>query len=135
MIVGIGTDILKIDRLRATYERTHGRLAERILGPEEMLVFQSRLARNESRGIAYLATRFSAKEAFSKAIGLGMHMPMSWRSMQTLNDPSGKPVVRCSGLLLDFMERNNYYAQVSVSDEVDTAVAFVVITIGHQKLY
>jgi holo-[acyl-carrier protein] synthase len=135
MIVGIGTDILKIDRLRATYERTHGRLAERILGPEEMLVFQSRLVRNESRGIAYLATRFSAKEAFSKAIGLGMHMPMSWRSMQTLNDPSGKPVVRCSGLLLDFMERNNYYAQVSVSDEVDTAVAFVVITIGHQKLY
>ena len=110
-------------------------MAERILGPEEMLVFQSRLVRNESRGIAYLATRFSAKEAFSKAIGLGMHMPMSWRSMQTLNDPSGKPVVRCSGLLLDFMERNNYYAQVSVSDEVDTAVAFVVITIGHQKLY
>jgi holo-[acyl-carrier protein] synthase len=133
MIAGIGTDILKIDRLKATYDRTQGRLAERILGPEEMLVFQSRLARNESRGIAYLATRFSAKEAFSKAIGLGMHMPMSWRAMETLNDPSGKPIVKCSGLLLDFMERNNYYAQVSVSDEVDIAIAFVVVTIGQQK--
>jgi holo-[acyl-carrier protein] synthase len=132
MIVGIGTDILKIDRLKATYDRTNGRLAERILGPEEMSVFQSRLARNELRGIAYLATRFSAKEAFSKAIGLGMHMPMSWRAMQTLNDPSGKPIVKCTGLLLEFMERNNYHAQVSISDEVDTAIAFVVVTIGQQ---
>ena len=53
MIAGIGTDILKIDRLKAAYERTHGRLAERILGPDEMQVFKSRLARNESRGSGY----------------------------------------------------------------------------------
>ena len=130
MITGIGTDILKIDRLKATYERTHGRLAERILGPDEMQVFQARLARNESRGMAYLATRFAAKEAFSKAIGLGMHMPMSWRAMQTLNDASGKPVVKCSGLLQEFMEQQSFSAQVSISDEVDVAIAFVVVTQG-----
>ena len=75
MIAGIGTDLLKIDRLKAAYQRTNGRLAERILGPDEMQVFKARLARNESRGMAYLATRFAAKEAFSKAIGLGMRSP------------------------------------------------------------
>ena len=130
MIAGIGTDILKIDRLRAAYERTHGRLAERILGPDEMVVFKSRLARNESRGIAYLATRFAAKEAFSKAIGLGMYSPMSWRAMQTLNDPTGKPVVKCSGKLQEFMDAKHFSAQVSISDEVDMAIAFVIVTFG-----
>ena len=130
MIAGIGTDILKIDRLKAVYERTGGRLAQRILGPDEMKVFQSRLERNESRGIAYLATSFDAKEAFSKAIGLGMRSPMTWRAMQTLNDPSGKPRVVCSGALKDFMETKFFTAQVSVSDEVDMAIAFVVVTYG-----
>jgi holo-[acyl-carrier protein] synthase len=130
MIAGVGTDILKIDRLIASYQRTKGRLAERILGPDEILVFKARLARNESRGMAYLATRFAAKEAFSKAIGLGMRSPMSWRVMQTLNDPSGKPVIKCSGALEKFMQDKFYSAQVSISDEVDMAIAFVVVTYG-----
>ena len=52
MIVGIGTDILQIPRLVASYQRTQGRLAERILGPEELSVFHERMARNESRGMA-----------------------------------------------------------------------------------
>ena len=130
MIAGIGTDILKIDRLKASYARTQGRLAERILGAEEIKVFHARLACNESRGMAYLATRFAAKEAFSKAIGLGMRMPMSWRAMQTLNDPSGKPVIKCSGQLQAFMDEKKYFAQVSISDEVDMAIAFVIVTYG-----
>jgi holo-[acyl-carrier protein] synthase len=130
MIAGVGTDILKMDRLIASYQRTKGRLAERILGPDEMLVFKARLARNESRGMAYLATRFAAKEAFSKAIGLGMRSPMSWRVMQTLNDPSGKPVIKCSGALEKFMQDKFYSAQISISDEVDMAIAFVVVTYG-----
>jgi holo-[acyl-carrier protein] synthase len=128
MIAGVGTDILKIDRLVASYQRTQGRLAERILGPDEMLVFKSRLARNESRGMAYLATRFAAKEAFSKAIGLGMRSPMSWRAMQTLNDPTGKPVVKCSGKLEQFMTEKSFSVEVSISDEVDMAIAFVVVS-------
>jgi holo-[acyl-carrier protein] synthase len=130
MIVGIGTDILQMERLIAAYERTQGRLAERILGKEELVVFHQRLARNQKRGMAYLATRFAAKEAFSKAIGLGMRSPMSWRVMQTLNDPSGKPVIKCSGQLEQFMQDKFYSAQVSISDEVDMAIAFVVVTYG-----
>ena len=128
MIVGIGTDILKIERLQAAYDRTQGRLAERILGPDEMLIFKARLARNPKRGMAFLATRFAAKEAFSKAIGLGMRMPMTWRSLQTLNEASGKPVTSYSGALAIFMTEKQWQAQVTVSDEVDMAIAFVLVT-------
>jgi len=128
MIIGIGTDILQIKRLEAAYDRTKGRLAEKILGPDEMLVFQYRLARNHKRGIAFLATRFAAKEAFSKAIGLGMRMPMTWRSLQTLNEPSGKPVTSYLGTLAQFMQEKNWEAHVTVSDEEDMAIAHVIVT-------
>jgi holo-[acyl-carrier protein] synthase len=128
MIIGIGTDILQIKRLQAAYDRTNGRLAERILGPDEILVFKYRLARNHKRGIAFLATRFAAKEAFSKAIGLGMRMPMTWRSLQTLNEPSGKPVTSYLGALAQFMAEKNWEAQVTVSDEQDMAIAHVIVT-------
>lgn len=128
MIVGIGTDILQLPRLIAAYERTQGRLAERILGPQELQVFGQRLARNQRRGMAYLATRFAAKEAFSKAIGLGMHMPMSWRAMQTLNEDSGKPVAHYSSLLAQWMAERNWHAQVTVSDEQEMVIAFVIVS-------
>jgi holo-[acyl-carrier protein] synthase len=105
-------------------------LAERILGKEELAVFHQRLVRNHKRGMAYLATRFAAKEAFSKAIGLGMRMPMTWRSLQTLNEPSGKPVTHYSGPLADFMLERNWHAEVTVSDEQDMAIAFVVVSHG-----
>jgi holo-[acyl-carrier protein] synthase len=131
MIYGVGTDILKLDRLVASYQRTNGRLAQRILGPEELQVFQARLARNESRGMAYLATRFAAKEAFSKAIGLGMRSPMSWKAVQTLNDASGKPVMKCSGLLEKYVQERQLVAQVSISDEVNMVIAFVILSV-HQ---
>jgi holo-[acyl-carrier protein] synthase len=127
MIVGIGTDILQIERLQAAYDRTNGRLAEKILGPDEMLVFTHRLSRNHKRSIAFLATRFAAKEAFSKAIGLGMRMPMTWRSLQTLNEPSGKPVTSYLGALAQFMQEKNWEAQVTVSDEQDMAIAHVIV--------
>lgn len=130
MIVGIGTDLLQMKRLEAAYERTQGRLAQRVLGDEELLVFQQRLQRNHKRGIAYLATRFAAKEAFSKAIGLGMHAPMTWRALQTLNEPSGKPYTKYSGALAQFMQDKQWEAQVTVTDEQDMVMAFVVVTYG-----
>ena len=128
MIIGIGTDILQIGRLQAAYDRTNGRLAEKILSADELAIFKQRLARNHKRGIAFLATRFAAKEAFSKAIGLGMRMPMTWRSLQTLNEPSGKPVTSYLGTLADFMYERGWEAQVTVSDEQDMAIAFVIVT-------
>ena len=80
-----------------------------------------------ARGIRFLATRFAAKEAFSKAIGLGMRMPMTWRAMQVLNATSGKPQAITSGVLQEFMQQNGLTAQVSITDEDDYAVAFVIV--------
>ncbi|RBA25723.1 holo-ACP synthase [Herminiimonas fonticola] len=127
MIYGIGTDIMKIDRIAAALERHGDRFAERILGVEELEKYQRRKAKVAARGLRFLATRFAAKEAFSKAIGLGIHMPMTWRSAQILNAPSGKPIVVTSGKLAEFMELNGLTAQVSITDEVEYAVAFVIV--------
>ena len=127
MIFGIGTDICDVRRIRATLERRGERFAERVLGERELAVFRARRARVEGRGVAYLATRFSAKEAFSKAIGLGMRMPMSWSACEILNEPSGKPFVRLSGRLADWFEARGLQAHVTVSDETDYAASFVVV--------
>ena len=116
-MIGIGNDLLQISRMAATYERTQGRIASRILGPLEYTVFQARFNRNRARGMAYLCTRFAAKEAFSKAIGLGMHMPMTWRSVQILNEASGKPYLLYSGLLANWMQERGWVGNVTLTDE------------------
>src|ERR1700737_4925079 len=102
-IYGIGTDVIQVSRVAAVMARTQGRFAEKVLGPDELRVYHARRARSVARGLAYLATRFSAKEAFSKAIGLGMCWPMTWRALQTLNEPSGKPVIVASGALSQWL--------------------------------
>ena len=127
MIVGIGTDICDIRRLRATLARRGDRFAEKVLGPAELQVFHARRARVEVRGVAYLATRFSAKEAFSKAIGLGMRMPMTWRACEILNQPSGAPFILLNGELALWFAARRLRAHVTVTDETDYAATFVVV--------
>lgn len=127
MVVGIGTDICDIRRLRATLARRGDRFADKVLGPAELQVFHARRARAEVRGVAYLATRFSAKEAFSKAIGLGMRMPMTWRACEILNHPSGAPYIRLHGALADWFAQRGLRAHVTVTDETDYAATFVVV--------
>ena len=125
MIVGIGTDICDIRRIEATFARRGERFAERVLGPREIAVFRARRARVEARGLRYLATRFSAKEAFSKAIGL--RMPMTWRACEIVNAASGKPEIALNGELAAWFSERGWRAHVSVSDESDYAAAFVVV--------
>jgi holo-[acyl-carrier protein] synthase len=127
MIYGIGTDICKIPRIEAALARHGERFAKKILGPQELEKFRARSAKNAVRGVRFLATRFAAKEAFSKAIGLGLRMPMTWPAAQMLNHPSGKPMIVCSGVLAEFMEKNRLSAQVTISDEEEYAVAFVIV--------
>lgn len=127
MIYGLGTDICDIRRIAATLQRRGERFAEKVLGPSELKVFRERRAKVEARGIAHLATRFSAKEAFSKAIGLGLHAPMTWRNCEILNERSGKPFVRLHGELADWFEARRLVAHVTVSDETDYAASFVVV--------
>ena len=127
MIYGIGTDIIQISRVEAALQRYGDRFAEKVLGPQELEKYHRRKAKVAARGIRFLATRFAAKEAFSKAIGLGMCMPMTWRSLQTLNAPSGQPIPVADGALKSFMEQHGLSAQISITDEADYAVAFVIV--------
>ncbi|WP_341887583.1 holo-ACP synthase [Variovorax sp. YR752] len=129
MIFGVGTDICDIRRLHETYARRGERFAQKVLGPHEIEVFRERLGRVESRGISYLATRFSAKEAFSKAIGMGMRMPMTWRDCEIVKARSGKPEIRLHGALAEWFAERGLRAHVSVTDETDYAASFVVVEI------
>ncbi|MES2048411.1 MAG: holo-ACP synthase [Pseudomonadota bacterium] len=127
MIFGIGTDIVQISRIENATKNNDGRFAEKILGPDEILIYAERKARSEARGLRFLATRFAAKEAFSKALGLGMRLPMTWHALQFLNEPEGMPIVVATGGLLTWMNERALTASVSMSDEVEYAVAFVII--------
>lgn len=127
MIYGIGTDLCDVRRIEATLARRGDRFAERVLGPNELRVFHARRARAPLRGIRFLATRFSAKEAFSKAIGLGIRSPMTWSACEILNEPSGKPVLKLSGALAAWFEARALVAHVTVTDEGDYAASFVVV--------
>ena len=127
MIFGIGTDICDIRRIEATLSRRGERFAEKVLGPAELKVFHARGARIEKRGVRFLATRFSAKEAFSKAIGLGIRSPMTWRACEIVKAASGKPGIVLHGELARWFEGRGLCAHVTVSDESDYAAAFVVV--------
>jgi holo-[acyl-carrier protein] synthase len=127
MIVGIGTDLCDLRRIASTFERRGERFAERVLGPQELQVFHARRERVAARGLRYLGTRFSAKEAFSKAIGLGIRWPMNWRGCEILNEPSGQPVVRLSGELAEWFDARGWVAHVTLTDESDYAASFVVV--------
>jgi len=127
LIYGIGTDICDIRRITATFERQGDRFAERVLGDAELAIWRHRSGRWPKRGVRYLATRFSAKEAFSKAIGMGMRMPMSWRLCEVLNERSGKPYIVLHGVLAEWFEEKRLTAHVTVTDETDYAASFVVI--------
>lgn len=127
MIYGVGTDVCDIHRIRATWERRGERFAERILSAGELAVWQHRRQRWPERGVRYLATRFSAKEAFSKAIGLGMRTPMQWRLCEIANAPGGSPHVVLHGSLKMWFEARGLRAHISVSDEGDYATSFCVV--------
>ncbi len=127
MIHGIGTDICDIRRIRASFERHGERFAQKILSDAELAVWRRRSARWPERGLRYLATRFSAKEAFSKAIGLGMRTPMHWRLCEIANQPSGQPRIVLHGGLKDWFEAQQLVAHISVSDESDYAASFCVV--------
>lgn len=127
MIYGIGTDICDVRRIRASLARHGDRFAEKVLADGELATWRARSARWPERGVRYLATRFSAKEAFSKAVGLGMRMPMTWRHCEVAKLPSGQPVIVLHGALKAWFEERGLHAHLSVTDETDYAASFCVV--------
>jgi holo-[acyl-carrier-protein] synthase len=132
LIYGVGTDICDVRRIRDSLERHGERFAAKVLSEAEFATWKARSARCAERGVRYLATRFSAKEAFSKAIGLGMRMPMSWRLCEIANRPvghpnGGQPYIVLHGGLKDWFDAKQLSVHVSVTDETDYAASFCVV--------
>ena len=127
MIYGIGTDICDVRRIRASLEKHGERFALKVLADGEIATWKARSERWPERGVRYLATRFSAKEAFSKAVGMGMRMPMTWRHCEIIKLASGQPAIRLHGELKEWFERNQLQAHLSVTDESDYAASFCVV--------
>lgn len=130
MIYGIGSDIIQIERIRTALERSKGRLAEKVLGEDELAIYHARRQSHAERGLAYLATRFAAKEAIAKAIGLGMHWPMHWRAIQTLHAPSGQPRIQAAAELAQWLQMRDVTIHITITDEKEYAVAFAVAEQG-----
>ncbi len=127
MIYGIGTDLCDVRRIRASLEKHGDRFAQKVLSDAEFATYKARGARWPERGVRYVATRFSAKEAFSKAIGMGMRMPMTWRSCEIGKLPSGQPVIVLHGELKTWFESQHLKAHIGVTDEGDYAGSYCVV--------
>jgi len=123
MIYGVGTDVVEIERIRRAIERFGERFARRILCESELKRFRShRLPAN------YLAKRFAAKEAFTKALGTGIHAPANWQGLWVANLRSGKPVLEFTDALKKYMTGKGVTAaHVSLSDEKGIAFATVIL--------
>jgi len=123
MIYGVGTDVVEIDRIRKALARFGDRFARRILCEPELRRVQShRLPAN------YLAKRFAAKEAFTKALGTGIHAPANWHGLWVTNLRSGKPVLEFSAPLRNLLDKRKItQTHVSLSDEKGVAFATVIL--------
>jgi holo-[acyl-carrier protein] synthase len=123
VIYGIGTDVVEIGRIEKALERWGERFAERILCPPELARF-----RKHRQAVAYLAKRFAAKEAFTKALGTGIHAPANWHGVWVVNHPSGKPELEYSAALAAFLEKRGVgRSHLTLTDERGVAVATVIL--------
>lgn len=123
MIYGIGVDIAEIVRFERAHARFGARFAARILDHQELRGLGA--ARNPAR---YLAMRFAAKEATSKALGTGFKQGVAPRQIGVVHAPSGKPGLAVSGMAATLFERHGIVAShVSLSDDGGFAIAYVVL--------
>jgi len=120
MIHGIGTDIVAVARLRGMWERHGDKVLDKLLAPQEMADF----ARATDKG-RFLAKRFAAKEAFAKAFGTGVRPPVLLPAIAVSHDALGKPEFEFCGQLAEVA--GNLKAHLSISDEADYAVAYVIL--------
>lgn len=122
MIFGIGTDIVAVKRLQGMWDRHGEKALEKLLAPQEIAEFTQ--AANKGR---FLAKRFAAKEAFSKALGTGVRPPAVLPAIAVSHDELGKPILIFCGQLAEMIETQGLKAHLSLSDEADYAIAYVIL--------
>lgn len=123
MIYGIGVDIVKIERMASSLEKFGHRFAERILHKSELVEYDQ-----TQQSANFLAKRFAAKEAMAKALGTGFQNGLSLKHIQISHAATGRPEISCNETANRLLEENNITTvHLSISDEQDNAVAFVVL--------
>lgn len=123
MIFGIGTDIVEVSRIQASITQFGDDFAKRILADSELASYlQSHIKAR------FLAKRFAAKEAFSKALGTGLRAPATFQNIAVSHDELGKPILVLAPELQALLDtRHITQTHVSISDEKNLATAFVVL--------
>lgn len=123
MIFGIGTDIVEVTRIQASLTQFGDDFAKRILADSELESYlQSHIKAR------FLAKRFAAKEAFSKALGTGLRAPATFQNIAVSHDALGKPILILARELQTFLDAKNIQqTHISISDEKNLAAAFVVL--------
>ena len=121
IILGIGTDIVQKSRINVLWERFGNKFVQRILAPQEQAIFFK-----SNQKIAFLAKRFAAKEAVAKALGTGIGTALAFNEISVTNLPNGKPHVVLLGKAKNILDTKSL--MISLSDEKDYALAFVIIT-------
>lgn len=122
MIYGIGTDIVAVKRLQGMWERHGDKALDKLLAPQERADF----AKAADKG-RFLAKRFAAKEAFSKALGTGIRPPAVLPAIAVGHDELGKPGLAFCGRLAEMLENLGLTAHLSLSDEAEYAIAYVIL--------
>lgn len=125
MIVGLGLDVVEVERIRQAFERHGRRFATRILGAPELVRFADV---PETAGVAFLAKRFAAKEAFAKAAGVGFGRGFGFNDVWIGNDAFGKPEIRLNPDCRALKAWSNHQILLSLSDERGVAAAVCVIS-------
>ncbi len=121
MIMGVGIDIIEVSRIRHSYERFGERFVKRILHPDEIAYCQS-----HKDPAPFLAARFAAKEAISKAFGTGIGAQLGWQDMEVGRRPSGQPYVILHGAgeaLLQERQAAHLHLSLSHTNNHATAIA------------
>ncbi|WP_439107794.1 holo-ACP synthase [Congregibacter sp.] len=122
-MIGIGTDIVEIDRIEAVWRHHGARFEERILVPDEVVA-----CRSKAQPWCYLAKRFAAKEAIAKSLGTGIGVSLSWQDMEIRQSESGAPLVHLSHWASAVAgEKGGSIVILTLSDERAYAVAFAVL--------
>ena len=123
MIYGVGTDLIEIKRVERVLARFGERFARRILCEPELKRFRA-----HKQPVAYLAKRFAAKEAFTKALGTGIHAPANWHGVWVVNLKSGKPQLEFSDELQELLQQRQIRrSHLSLTDEREIAAATVIL--------
>lgn len=123
MIFGIGTDIVEVSRIEASIAQFGDDFAKRILADSEFVSYQQSKIKPR-----FLAKRFAAKEAFSKALGTGLRAPATFQNIAVSHDALGKPIlVLAAELQTMLLTKNITQTHISISDEKNLAAAFVIL--------